>query len=240
VIIHPFTVVESVHGKFIVNRHCDGQIDFLAKTGRTHIEREITALLTIVRSLPEKCVIVDAGANIGLVSIPLAAEVRAKGGEVHAFEPQRMLYQALCGSAVLNDLPNLMPRQEGLGESSTPMWLPEIDYTVRADFGMAQLKEQCTVPSWLVEMKCLDDLLLRQVDLLKIDVEGMECAVLRGARETLHRYTPWCWVEYHMAGVEQIKACFDGLDYKFYRADELNMLCAPSGRANFAIHADEI
>jgi hypothetical protein len=34
---------------------------------------------------------VDAGANIGLVSIPVAQLLKDRGGVVHAFEVQRMM-----------------------------------------------------------------------------------------------------------------------------------------------------
>jgi hypothetical protein len=91
--IHPvnnFTVLESVYGKFVVNRHCAYQADVLVKTGYPHIEAELAKILAIVRSLPDGSVVVDAGANIGRVSIPIAREIKAKRGIVHAFEVQRM------------------------------------------------------------------------------------------------------------------------------------------------------
>src|SRR5437870_6179822 len=110
--------MESVYGKFIVNRHCAFQADCLVKTGRPHIEDELRKILTIVDVLPEKCVVVDAGANIGLVSIPIAQSVKTRGGVVHAFEPQRMMAYALCGAVALNDLENLFVYDLALGATS--------------------------------------------------------------------------------------------------------------------------
>lgn len=243
--VHPFTVIESVHGRFIVNRHCDWQIDYLAKTGATHIEHEIAMLVTIANTLSENCVIVDAGANIGLISVPLASAVKARGGAVHAFEVQRPLYMALCGTVVLNDLSNLLPYNEGLGVISQVCRLPYVDYGKRADFGLVSVPD--TVPDGpqgdLVLIRRLEDHFLPRLDLLKIDVEGMEFAVLAGAGGALVEYRPWCWVEYWKSDIAALKSAFDGLDYVFYRMDDLNMLCAPRDRlekSGITIQASEM
>jgi len=66
---------------------------------------------------------------------------------------------------------------------------------------------------------------------LKIDVEGMEINVLRRARDTIHWFAPWCWVEYWKVSVDSIKASFDHADYRFYPMDRLNLLCASARMA---------
>src|ERR1700749_1248501 len=106
--INNFVVVDSEYGKFVVNRHCAYQAESLIKTGRPHIDDELQKILTLVRQLPDGCLMVDAGANIGLVSIPVAQLIASRGGLVHAFEPQRLMSYALAGAAALNDLENLI------------------------------------------------------------------------------------------------------------------------------------
>jgi hypothetical protein len=39
--INNFVVIDSIYGKFIVNRYCDYQAEALIKTGATHIEPEL-------------------------------------------------------------------------------------------------------------------------------------------------------------------------------------------------------
>lgn len=226
-IVNDFTVIESIHGRFIVNRHCAHQIDYLAKTGAPHIQGEIAAILTIIRTLPDKCVVVDAGANIGLITVPIAHEIKARGGVVHAFEPQRLVYQALCGTSVLNDLNNIFPRHLGLSDRFVGLKMPDIDYSAPADFGMVSLKGAREGGSGTVSVVPLDSVGLSRVDFVKIDVEGMESAILAGAAETLAENRPWVWMEYHMSDIDTLKSAFDGLNYVFYRIDALNMLCAP-------------
>lgn len=230
--VRNFTVIESAYGRFVVNRHCAFQAEHLIKTGLPHIEAELRAMLTIVATLPADCVLVDAGANIGLVSIPMAQAVKSRGGIVHAFEVQRMLHYALCGGAALNDLVNLVAHHRGLGARAATVLLPEIDYGKAQDFGALSLASAAPAAgSESVDIVALDALALPRLDFLKVDVEGMELDVLDGARATIERCLPWCWIEYWLSGVDPIKARFAGLDYEFYRIDTLNMLCAPRPRS---------
>ncbi|HTQ71863.1 MAG TPA: FkbM family methyltransferase, partial [Acidocella sp.] len=179
--INHFTMLESVYGKYILNRHCAYQADFLVKTGYPHIEQELTKILTIVNTLPEGCVVVDAGANIGLVSIPVAQEIKARGG-------------------------------------------------VAQDFGLYSLTAPASGAQEEVALTAIDELDLPGLDFLKIDVEGMEPDVLRGARRAIHEFRPWCWVEYWKVDIHAIKAAFAGQDYRFFPMDRLNLLCAPAER----------
>lgn len=229
--INNFTVIESIYGRFIVNRHCAFQAEALIKTGRTHIEAELQSILSLVGTLPPNCVFVDAGANIGLVCIPVAQAIRKKNGSVHAFEVQRMMFNALCGSVALNDLENLHVHHQGLGSAKTLLKVPRLDYGVPQDFGMLSLVSQTGFSAYEnVELVAIDDMKLPRLDFLKIDVEGMEIDVLKGARRTIEAHLPWGWIEYWKVGVNVIKQQFAGLPYKFFEADKMNMLCAPAAR----------
>jgi FkbM family methyltransferase len=229
--INNFTIVESIYGRFIVNRHCSHQAEALIKTGVPHIQSELKQILTIVNSLPKECVIIDAGANIGLVSVPIAQAVKEKRGVVHSFEPQRMMFYALCGTAALNDLENLFVHLNGAGAGKGFLKIPRIDYGKPQDFGMVSLARQDEIDEYeRVPIAVIDELELPRLDFLKVDVEGMELEVLKGASRMINAHRPWCWVEYWKVDRNAIKEQFEGLGYRFYLMDSLNMLCAPSSR----------
>jgi FkbM family methyltransferase len=228
--VNNFIVLESEYGKFIVNRYCAFQAESLVKTGRPHIQNELNNILALVEQLPENCVIVDAGANIGLISLPIAKAILSRGGTVHAFEVQRMMFYALCGTAALNDLENLIVHNQALGSANGTLGAAKPDYSQPQDFGLFSLTDQSAALPERVEMTTVDSLGLSRLDFIKIDVEGMEVEVLKGARDSIRRYLPWGWVEYWKSDVNKIKAQFAGLDYKFYLMDELNMLCVPTTR----------
>lgn len=170
---------------------------------------------------------IDAGANIGLITIPAAHALKKKGGSVIAFEPQTLLAYALGGSLALNDLDNVELKNAGLGAHAQLRQVSLPDYSQAQDFGLYQLEdgEHATA-----KIETVDDLQLTTLDFLKIDVEGMELDVLEGAKQTIKAHRPWCWVEYWQHDIEAIKAQFSELDYQFYKMDKLNLLCAPKSR----------
>jgi FkbM family methyltransferase len=228
--INNFTVIESEFGRFIVNRHCTFQAEGLLKTGRPHIWDELNKILMLVSRLPDHSVVVDAGANIGLVAVPVAQALLSRGGVVHAFEVQRMLCYALCGSAALNDLENLIVHNQALGSIIGTVAVGKPDYSRPQDFGLFSLVGQAGPKPAQIEMVTIDSLALARLDFLKVDVEGMEIEVLTGARGSIERHLPWAWIEYWKVNIDDIKAQFAGLGYRFYIMDSLNMLCAPADR----------
>jgi FkbM family methyltransferase len=228
--INNFTVVESEYGKFIVNRHCAFQAEHLIKTGRPHIQPELNNILALASHFPENSVSVDAGANIGLVAVPVAQTVKSRNGVVHAFEAQRMMHYALCGSAALNDLENLFVHNKALGSSRGVLRAARPDYAQPQDFGLFSLTDQSDTLPEQIEVVTIDSLELQRLDFLKIDVEGMEIDVLAGARASLERHRPCAWIEYWKVDVSGIRAAFDGLNYQFYKMDPLNLLCLPADK----------
>jgi len=224
-----FVVLDSIHGQFIVNRHCDFQAEALIKTGATHIESELRNIFAIIDTLPNGSVIIDGGANAGFFSIPVANRVRGRGHRIISFEPQLALFRALSGSLALNDIEFVDLQYAGLGEQPGTAVVPDIDYGKDQDFGMVQLSESGTGTE--VEIRTIDGLGLDRLDFVKLDVEGYECAALAGGVATLQQYRPYIWVEYFISGVDPIKNSLSAVpDYAFYKVDYQNMLCVPRER----------
>jgi len=158
--------------------------------------------------------VVDAGAHIGAHTLLLSRRVGPEG-IVHAFEPQPFLYRMLCANLSLNGVTNVMAHPEALGREPGTAWLPPVDYSREGNFGGVALGDD---PSGeRVAVVALDRLALPACHLLKIDVEGMERAVLAGAGETIHRHRPVLYVENDRAdgSAELIRALMD-LGYRLY------------------------
>jgi len=229
--LSPFVALDSIHGTFIVNRYCKFQAEALVTTGRTHIEAELDKLFLIVDRLSDGMVIIDGGANIGFVTIPLAQRIRHRQGKVISFEPQPMLYHALGGALALNDLENVRLYQLGLGAAASKAALPAIDYHSPSDFGTVSLRPFADrqPDAEAVELIALDSLRLPRVDLIKLDVEGYEYEALRGALGLIRSQRPLLWVEYFLIGEARIReALAEVPGYVFGIMDYQNMLCAPS------------
>jgi FkbM family methyltransferase len=143
--------------------------------------------------------VVEVGANLGAHTVPLARLV-GPAGRVFAFEPQRVLFQTLCGNLALNSITNTVARHEAVGTAAGSLAVPSLDYSHPANYGAVALGEEAGwatrgVPTEPVPVVTLDSLALPRCKLLKIDVEGMEAEVLLGGRETVARCRPLLYVE---------------------------------------------
>jgi len=70
---------------------------------------------------------------------------------------------------------------------------------------------------------------LPSLEFLKLDVEGYECQALRGGINTISKYRPIIWIEYNMAGEDNIKKELQSVqNYKYIVVDWQNMLCVPA------------
>lgn len=228
--VRNFVVIDSIHGPFVINRHCALQAEALIKTGRPHIQGELDTILHVIDQLPDGAIAVDGGANAGLVCVPVAHRLRERGGRVYAFEPQRTLFHALGGTVALNQLDNLHLLNMGLAAANGTMKVPDVDYGQDADFGQVSLVDAQASGGTPTPVVRLDSLGLPRLDFLKLDIEGMEIDALRGARQLIEAHLPWCWIEYWKVGEAPIIDTFAGLDYTFYRIDGLNLLCVPNPR----------
>jgi len=159
---------------------------------------EVDFLKSLVK---EGDVCIDVGANIGSITVPLAQKV-GKTGLVVALEPQQSVYHALCGNIAVNNLYNVTAFQRAVSNHDNMIWVPAVNYDQPGNFGGVSLEQQSDLRNLGLEGKanpvaCLtiDQLRLAKVNLIKIDVEGMELEVLQGAVQTINRYKPYLYVE---------------------------------------------
>ncbi len=136
--------------------------------------------------------VLDIGANMGTHTIYFAQAVGPQGS-VHAFEPQRMLFQLLCGNVALNSLANVYCHHAAVGDRSGSLLVPRLDFAVEQNLGGLSVEGHQQGES--VPLVTVDSLSLEACRLIKADVEGMELAVLKGAGQTIERFHPVLYVE---------------------------------------------
>jgi FkbM family methyltransferase len=136
--------------------------------------------------------VVEVGANIGLLTVPFARLV-APRGKVIAFEPQRIVYQMLCGNLALNAIDNVTGHNCAVGRAAGSIAVPPVDYERPGNFGGVSIG--ISGKGETVPLVMIDSLALARCDFMKIDVEGMELDVLQGAANTVRRFRPRLYVE---------------------------------------------
>jgi len=137
-------------------------------------------------------VFVDGGANEGVYSVFAARRVR-RNGRVVAFEPSTRERDRLEANVRANRLRNVDVRAVALGEEPGEATLALAGYghegqnTIGPTVSNPNVETIGHVP---VRVERLDDAGLDSVDVIKLDVEGSEARVLRGARRTIERDRP--------------------------------------------------
>ncbi len=138
--------------------------------------------------------VLDIGANIGATCLPLAQRVGLRG-HVVAFEPNPVIFARLERHKNLNNLGQLHIVPLALG---CDVGFVELETPNDANWGTTRVARKSDSRSG-VKMCTLDDFLcdhpVERVDIIKIDVEGFELNVLKGAVKTLQRYAPKLYVE---------------------------------------------
>jgi FkbM family methyltransferase len=203
------------------------------------------------RAIKKGDVVVEVGANIGSLTVPLARLVagdkEAGPGTVIAFEPQRILFQVLVANLALNRLRNVRAQQVAVGTKTGTLGIPVIDYNKPDNFGGYSMID---AGPERVRVLTIDSLQLRRLDFLKIDVEGMETEVLMGAEQTIAQCQPVIYCENDRKEKSApLIACLAAMGYSMYwhlpplynknnfgkrrenvfrRIISANMLCLPS------------
>ena len=162
----------------------------------------------------QRRVALDIGANIGLLTRPMSLDFE----RVHAFEPQSAARACIPRNAPSN---NITIHPFGLGEFEDSKLLGSAPHCVGgaavADApGVDQALEDSATQRERIEILPLDSFGFEIVDFIKIDVQGYEAAVLRGARKTLQRCRPVIMIETVLHGEEDTEATkvLQALEYK--------------------------
>lgn len=195
--------------------------------------------------------VVEVGANIGCLTVPLAKIVGPKG-KVIAFEPIAENAGLLGLNCAANGYTNVEVKQVALGSEPRAGEMPAAPWDPNDlhNSGGHSLSEDARVET-------LDGLIgLERCDFIKIDVEGMERDVILGARETIARFRPVLFVENDRADKsEDLISTLEEMGYRcFWHVSPLynpqnwrenpynafgfihsfNMLCVPEGREKLA------
>jgi len=132
-------------------------------------------------------VVVDAGTNIGNHTIFFSKVCGAR--TVYSFEPLKTVFAVFKRNLELNGIANVTAHNVALGETCGTA---SISGFTSMSIGSTQFGMSATGAFQVVT---LDSLKLPKIDFCKIDVEGMQLELLKGARQTLNASKPMIWIE---------------------------------------------
>ncbi len=139
----------------------------------------------------------DVGTNLGWYALNCAQVVGSKG-KVYAFEPNPAVADRAVENCRLNHLTNVRVEEIALADKTG-----RLEFYIGDNFGSLVKKvarldsrkiKRMSVPVTTIDAY-VKDLHIKKISLIKIDAEGKDLEVLRGAVQTLRRDHPYLIVE---------------------------------------------
>ena len=187
-----------------IQTHIVNQQDFFGKEELTDLDELI----------PENAVILDIGANIGNHSLYWATQRNAK--KIYAFEPIKATFDILMKNIELNNLSDIIkPYEVALGEDDSFGEIEKIQYF---NMGSTSVKKSEKGDFRIV---ALDNIKIEEdrIDFVKIDVEGFEPFMLKGAVKTFEKYRPkTIFIEAVGEAIHPVREILESYGYQLSKA----------------------
>jgi FkbM family methyltransferase len=162
------------------------------------------AIARHLHARPDGMVCADIGANVGYYTMLMAALVGEKG-RVHAFDLLPNNRRLIRRSAEINGFKTVSVHEHAVTDCDADYWI-HVPKTTDAFSHLANATLMATsegmsddVRPGMVRGRSLDSMDFgERLDFVKIDVEGAEPLVWKGAQETFRRYNPVICMEYEL------------------------------------------
>jgi FkbM family methyltransferase len=196
-----FETVDTRHGRVTLFANDTGALSESLRLYGEWAHNELSFMLSMVK--PGDTV-VDVGGYIGTHTLAFARHV-GESGQVFAIEAQARSFELLTRNVKENGLTNVRAENAIASAVAKEEHIPSIDIETPASYGSASLRDVFIqtpghhkpeeISEVTVKSIAIDNLPLASCALLKIDVEGMEDLVLRGAGEVIRRHGPAIYAE---------------------------------------------
>lgn len=149
---------------------------------------------------------IDAGAEYGFYAY-LAVKNMPSDGEIHLFEPEPVRYDLLKEFMAPYDNVEVYPQAISGRQSEIALYKPVRDGSCTVDRCLAQYRgKEVTPVKFKAETVAIDDLFGdRDVDVLKMDIEGAELFALEGMTSMLSKAKTRIFIEIHPDYIESIR-----------------------------------
>ena len=233
-----YILANTNHGSMIVNRfdyreteHGGYGVGYQLLNTQSFDATEVAAVLELLtlrrRFFGDGVIALDLGANVGVHTIEWAKHMFGWGNVV-SVEAQQRIYYALAGNIAINNCFNATAVWAAIGSQSGEIQIPEPDYFTASSFGSLEIikKENnedigqkldwspdklSTVP-----MIAIDNFQLDRLDLVKLDIEGMEEDAINGAMNSINRHKPILMIEHIKSNKEKLLKKLIPIGYRVY------------------------
>ena len=177
---------------------------------------ESEKVLIFEKTLKKGNILFDIGAHVGFYTL-LSAELVGKEGKVFSFEPLMANYEYLKKHVEMNNYKNITPFNVAVSDKDGFALFTKGENTSTGHLvsdGETKVRT-IVIDDWINNKKLLVP------DVLKIDVEGAELTVLKGAINLLNKYHPIIFLSTHSSDIH--KKCCDFLLSLGYKLEPLGI-----------------
>ena len=168
-------------------------------------------------------VCIDAGANQGIYTIPFG-KIVGSSGKVLAIEPMKYAQAIIKKNCQINKLKNIIIFNGVISDKNRKETLDFSNgvgsASIIRDFGKKKILR--------VKSKTIDNLVknygLKNVNFIKMDIEGCEFLALKGAKKTIQRFRPIICLECSVKDFKKINNFLKKFSYKAYLFDSRGSL----------------
>ena len=230
-----FITASTDHGMLIVNRFdqhiVEGRgygVGFQLLDKAAYDPDEVNLLLSLLELRRELygdgVIAVDCGANVGVLTIECAKRMTG-WGVVVAIEAQERIYYALAGNIAINNCFNARAIHAAVTSQPGMMKIPNPNYLAAGSFGSLELRQRDGTEfigqavdyaeNRMVEVRAitLDSFNFPRLDLIKLDLEGMELDALQGGIKYIGAHRPILLVEMVKSDEAKLRAWLEQMGY---------------------------
>lgn len=237
-------IINTQFGKIVVNINDQ----FIGKSFINQKYWGLQDIEVISKIIEYKCkkknriVFYDVGANIGSHSIALSNIFKNKI-LIRAFEAQSTIYQMFNQSIKINNLNNIEVYHNAVSDKNDEIIRIDLpDYSKHNNFGALELfkpfqnsdNADMQKSGIFEDVKTIKlDIFDEEVDLIKIDVEGMESLVLKGSNNLIVNHRPFLFIELLKSKLEDVTEFFKDKDYNIYSKGMDAFIIPVESKVNF-------
>lgn len=168
-------------------------------------------------------IVLEAGANTGTETLLLSKLVGTKG-KVYAFEPVPFIFNKLDKNISVNGLQNVVHEQLAIGESEQEIsfFVADENYTNQGlsskKAGVhSKLQKKITVNQVTID-NYLERMGVERLDFIKMDIQGAEFDLLKGAEKTFKKFHPKIFLEAYdnWSPLKEILDWFETMEYDVF------------------------
>lgn len=225
-------IIDTKNGLFIISDTDQSQSIELELIGVW--EDHILSLIT--KENLENTIAIDAGANIGTITIPLAKAV-GQNGLVYSFEMSETAFNRLNQNILLNNLSNVKTFNLALSDRcNEEVYYDDIDFNVYGNHGDIRIKKENGNAKNLTST--IDSLEINsKVSFIKIDCQGYDLKVLKGAKNTIIKNLPIITFEWesdmaklHNDTFDDVIKFFNQINYTIVKIKKDDWLALPKAK----------